>query len=63
MPKFDIESTHHQPRVKTKGKRHQRGFNEDIQDNRAQRVNFKKYIQQLEEEELENFDDYDEDYE
>lgn len=45
-------------RKKDKKKRHSRGFSEDIQDKRAQRVSFKKYIREIEESEL----DYDQDY-
>jgi hypothetical protein len=40
------------PRSLDKKKRHGRGFTEDIQEKRAQRVNFKKYMQQIEEQEL-----------
>lgn len=32
-----------------KQKRHMRGFNEDIQKSRHARINFKKYIQEIEE--------------
>lgn len=60
MPKFNYEDSHHQPRKVDKKKRHARGFNEDVQDNRAARISFKKYMQQLEEEEL-YADDEDED--
>jgi hypothetical protein len=43
---------------KDKRKRHTKGFSEDFQDKRAQRINFKKYIRELEEQELEDdFDD------
>lgn len=45
-------------RKKDKKKRHLRGFSEDIQDKRVQRINFKKYVRELEEQELEDdFDD------
>lgn len=42
------------PRKKDKKKRHMRGFSEDIQDRRVQRINFKKYVRELEEQELED---------
>jgi hypothetical protein len=43
-----------QQRKKDKKKRHTKGFSEDFQDKRAQRINFKKYIRELEEQELED---------
>lgn len=46
-------------RKKDKKKRHGRGFSEDIQDKRAQRVSFKKYIREIEESELDDYQDYD----
>lgn len=59
MPKFDIQDTHHQPRKSDKRKRHRVGFSEDIQDKRAARINFKKYVQELEEEFINEYDDED----
>jgi hypothetical protein len=42
----------HQPRKLDKKKHHARGFNEEIHDQREQRVNFKNYIRQLREQEV-----------
>jgi hypothetical protein len=36
---------------------HNRGFNESIEETRAQRVGFKRYLRQLEEEMIEDEDD------
>jgi hypothetical protein len=58
MPKFIQPDAHHQPRKSDKKKRHQRGFNEDSQDHRAARISFKKYMQQLEEEEQYDDDEF-----
>lgn len=41
-----------QPRKIDKKKHHARGFNEEIHDQREQRVNFKNYIRQLREQEV-----------
>ena len=63
MPKFNHQDDiyqRHQPRKSDKRKRHARGFNEDIQDNRAARINFKKYVQQLEEELYDEYEDEEE---
>ena len=51
MPKIDL-TQHHQPRKSDKKKHHRRGFTEDVQDKRAARITFKKYVQHIEEEEL-----------
>lgn len=59
MPKFNHQDDHHQPRKSDKKKHHQRGFSEDARDNRVARISFKKYVQQLEEQEQLD-DDYDE---
>lgn len=57
MLKFELDSfVTEQPRKKDKKKRHSRGFSEDIQDKRAQRLSFKKYVRKVEEE-LEQYDD------
>jgi len=53
-------SNHHQPRALDKKKRRARGFSEDARDNRSARINFKRYVQELEEELLdEELDDLD----
>lgn len=49
-----------QPRKLDKKKRHSRGFTEDVQDERVQRVNFKNYIRQLREQESADSDEYEE---
>lgn len=54
------EYDHHQPRQLNKGKKHSRGFSEDVQENRQNRVSFKNYLRQVKEEELEN-DDFEDD--
>lgn len=58
MPKFNSQD-HHQPRKSDKRKHHQRGFNEDIQTQRAGRVNFKNYLRQIREPELSDEDGFD----
>lgn len=63
MSKIDLIDQHHQPRRPDKKKHHKRGFAEDVQDKRAARISFKKYVQQLEEEELLDDDFLDEDTE
>ncbi len=55
MSKLDFE--HHQPRNLTKGKKHSRGFSEDIDEQRRNRVSFKSYLRQVKEEELEQADE------
>ena len=62
MPKIDL-TDHHQPRRPDKKKHHRRGFTEDVQDKRAARISFKRYVQQLEEDELLDNDLLDEDTE
>lgn len=52
MSKNDFDSGHHQPRQYS-GKKKRR-FNEESQDNRHKRINFKRYIQELEEEDLDD---------
>ena len=60
MLKHELDGAYVQPRKKDKKKRHSRGFSEDIQDKRAQRVSFKKYVRDIHEQELE--DEYDDEY-
>jgi hypothetical protein len=60
LPKFDDHLEKNEQRVKRTDKRkhHRRGFNEDVSDRRATRVNFKNYLRELKEEELaEEIDD------
>lgn len=57
--KFDPEFQKIERKV-DKRKHHRRGFSDDVQDKRHQRINFKKYIQQVEESELDLGDDIDE---
>ena len=52
MPKQDLFDTHHKQRKLDKKKRHQRGFTEDFKEQRASRVSFKKYMQQISEQEI-----------
>ena len=59
MSKYD-SLEHHQPRKIDKKKHRRRGFSEDVQDKRQQRVGFKNYLRQIEEEEL-LIDDYNDD--
>lgn len=47
-----------QPKRKDKKKRHGKGFSEDIQDRRAQRVSFKRYVREIEEQLEDEYDDY-----
>lgn len=55
--KPDFLDHHHRPRKQDKRKKNRR-FSED-QDKRAARINFKRYVQELEEELLdEEMDDY-----
>lgn len=47
-----------------KKKRHGKGFSEDVKDKRAARISFKKYIQEVKEQELFDLaDNHDEDLE
>jgi|APCry1669193128_1035447.scaffolds.fasta_scaffold01212_8 hypothetical protein len=48
----DFEDNKHVARKIDKKKRHARGFTEDVQDKRQSRINFKRYLLELEEEEL-----------
>lgn len=50
---FELGS-HHKPRKIDKKKHHHRGFNEDTQEQRKSRISFKKYIQSLEEQLLDD---------
>lgn len=52
--KVDFETSHHKPRSLDKKKKHRRGFSEDKHDNRHARINFKRYVQELEEDRLDN---------
>ncbi len=51
------EFEHHQPRKVDKKKRHAKGFNEDAVDQRHNRINFKKYLEQVEQDLAEDFED------
>jgi hypothetical protein len=62
MPKQHFEEYNQQSRKADKKKKHRKGFNEDAQESRAQRVNFKRYVRTLEEQQLEDYDDEDVDY-
>lgn len=53
IPEFESDS-HHKPRKIDKKKHHRRGYSEDIQDKRHSRINFKRYLLELEEELLDN---------
>jgi len=56
--KPDDYNGHHQPRKSDKRKKRRQGIAEDNQDRRASRINFKRYVQELEEEMLdEEMDD------
>lgn len=59
MSKKPDYTEHHQPRPLNKKKKHKSGFNEDVADNRRSRINFKNYVRQLKEEELDNYDEDD----
>ena len=50
----------YQPRKIDKKKHHARGFNENIHEEREQRVNFKNYIRQIREQEHSESADYEE---
>lgn len=54
LGKADFETTHHKPRTLDKKKKHRRGFSEDKQDNRQSRISFKRYVQELEEDRLDD---------
>lgn len=62
MPKQQFEEYGQQPRKADRKKKHRRGFSEDIQDSRAQRVNFKRYVRELEEQQLEDYEEDDDSY-
>lgn len=49
MPKLEYNDTHHVPRKNFGKKNKNKGLGEDVQDKRIQRINFKNYIRQLEE--------------
>jgi hypothetical protein len=53
MPR-NTDETHHQPRKIDKKKKHRRGFSEDVQDNRHSRISFKRYLQEVEEMEVDD---------
>lgn len=60
MANQDHSGNHHQPRTIDKKKHRKAGFSEDARDNRQSRINFKRYVQELEEELLdEELDDLD----
>lgn len=56
----EFDTGHHQPRSIDKKKHHRKGYSEDVDAKRHSRVNFKRYVRQLEEqlldEELEDID-------
>lgn len=55
MSTFDFDNSgHHRPRNIDKKKHRKRGFNEDSRDNRQSRVNFKRYVRELEEDLLDD---------
>lgn len=51
MPKKEFD--HHQPRSLDKRKRHRAGFTEDVQDVRKNRISFKNYVRQIDNESFE----------
>jgi len=60
MANPEYSGDHHQPRKIDKKKHRSRGFSEDARDSRNARINFKRYMQELEEELLdEELDDLD----
>ena len=52
MKAKDIEFQHHQPRSLDKRKRHRAGFSEDVQETRKNRISFKNYVRQIDDERL-----------
>lgn len=60
MSTFDFDNGgHHKPRKIDKKKHRKRGFSEDSRDNRQSRINFKRYVRELEEDLLDDeLDDY-----
>lgn len=63
MPrKDDFEGFDSRPkRTLDKRKHHRNGYNDDTQDKRRARINFKNYMRELEEEQQMDFDDYEDD--
>lgn len=47
--KTDIDTDHHRPRKIDKKKHHRKGYSEDVQDKRNSRLNFKRYLLEMEE--------------
>lgn len=54
VKRSDIDDDHlkHAVRKIDKKKHHSRGFSEDVQDRRQSRISFKRYLLELEEDEL-----------
>lgn len=46
----ELDFEHHRPRSIDKKKHHRKGYREDYQDTRQSRVNFKRYLIEMEEE-------------
>lgn len=46
----EIDFDHHKPRKIDKKKRHAKGFSDEVVEQRQHRINFKKYLEQVEEE-------------